>query len=59
MLYEALRRAIYRSLKRVTAAVWRERWAPVVLALDALLDLVPSEILEKSRKINTELPEIG
>jgi hypothetical protein len=59
MLYEALRRAIYRSVSRVTAAVWRERWAPVVAALDALLSCVPRKALEESRKLSVELPDVG
>lgn len=59
MLYEALRRAIYRSVTRVTAAVWRERWAPVVSALDALLAHVPAKVLEESRRISVELPDVG
>lgn len=59
MLYEALRRAIYRSVARVTAAVWRERWAPVVAALDAMLTHVPAQILEESRKLAVELPDVG
>jgi hypothetical protein len=59
MLYEALRRAIYRSVTRVTASVWRERWAPVVAALDGLLSHVPARVLQESRKLSAELPEIG
>jgi hypothetical protein len=59
MLYEALRRAIYRSVARVTPAVWKQRWAPVVAALDALLALVPSKVLDESRTIAIELPEVG
>ena len=59
MLYEALRRAIYRSVTRVTASVWRERWAPVVAALDGLLARVPTHILKESRKLSVELPAIG
>lgn len=59
MLYEALRRSIYRSVKRVTAGVWRERWAQVVAALDGLLVLVPAHVLEESRKLSVELPDVG
>lgn len=59
MLYEALHRAIYRSIKNVTATVWRERWAPVVAALDGLLANVSHEVLQESRKFTVELPDIG
>lgn len=59
MLYEALRRAIYRSVMRVTASVWRDRWAPVIAALDGLLAHVPANVLEDSRKLNVELPDVG
>lgn len=59
MLYEALRRAIYRSVTRVTATVWRERWAPVVAALDGLMAQVPARVLEKSRELSVELPDVG
>ncbi|ARV20579.1 hypothetical protein AEP_03661 [Curvibacter sp. AEP1-3] len=59
MLYEALRRAIYRSIARVTPPVWDERWAPVVVALDNLLVSVPAQVLQESRKLTVELPDIG
>jgi hypothetical protein len=59
MLYEALRRAIYRSVSRVTPAVWQQRWAPVVAALNALLELVPPKVLDESRTITIELPDVG
>ena len=57
MLYEALRRAVYRSVGRVTAPVWQQRWAPVVVALDALLAGVQAAVLERSRSLRTELPD--
>jgi hypothetical protein len=59
MLYESLRRAIYRSITRVTASVWQDRWAPVVAALDGLLVSVPAQVLQESRKLTVELPDIG
>ncbi len=59
MLYESLRRAIYRSIARVTAPVWQDRWAPVVAALDGLLANVPPQVLQESRKLTVELPDIG
>lgn len=59
MLYESLRRAIYRSITRVTAPVWQDRWAPVVAALDGLLANVPAQVLQESRKLTVELPDIG
>jgi hypothetical protein len=59
MLYEALRRAIYRSVSTMTAPMWKLRWAPVVVALDALLSSVPPALLEKSRQIAVELPSVG
>lgn len=58
-LYEALRRAVYRSVGRVTAPVWQQRWAPVVVALDALLASVPPAVLEQSRLLHIELPDVG
>lgn len=59
VLYEALRRAVYRSVARVTAPVWQQRWAPVVVALDALLKDVHPDILERSRALRIELPDVG
>lgn len=59
MLYEALRRAVYRSITRVTAHVWQQRWSPVVAALDALLARVPPTVLEESRTFRVELPDVG
>lgn len=59
MLYEALRRAIYRSVTRVSASVWRARWAPVVAALDGLLARVPANVLKESRELSVELPDVG
>lgn len=59
MLYEALRRAVYRSVVRVTAPVWQKRWAPVVVALDALLTEVHPDVLERSRSLRIELPDVG
>ncbi len=58
-LYEALRRAIYRSVSTMTAPMWRLRWAPVVAALDSLLSSVPPAVLKKSRQIVVELPSVG
>jgi Phage integrase SAM-like domain len=59
MLYVALRRAIYRSVGRVTPPVWQKRWAPVVVALDALLAGVQPVVLERSRSLHVELPDVG
>lgn len=59
MLYEALRRALYRSITRVTAPVWQQRWAPVLVALDALLKDVRPAVLERSRLMRIELPDVG
>lgn len=59
MLYEALRRAVYRSVVRVTPPVWQQRWAPVVVALDALLASVQPAVLTQSRSLHTELPDVG
>ncbi|WP_374605238.1 hypothetical protein [Niveibacterium sp.] len=59
MLYEALRRAIFRSVKRVTATAWQQRWAPVVAALDALLASVQPTVLKDSRTLCVELPDVG
>jgi hypothetical protein len=59
MLYEALRHAIYRSATSMTASMWQERWAQVVTALDALLAQVPVRLLDESRQIVVELPNVG
>ena len=59
MLYKALRRAIYRSVGRVTPPVWQKRWAPVVVALDALLAGVQPAVLERSCSLQVELPDVG
>lgn len=59
MLYEALRRAIYRSVTCITASTWRDRWAPVVAALDGLLARVPAAVLQESRMLSVELPDVG
>jgi hypothetical protein len=59
MLYEALRRAVYRSITRVTSPVWQQRWVPVVVALDALLKDVQPAVLDRSRSLCIELPDVG
>lgn len=57
--WEALLRAIYRSISSMTASVWIERWAPVASDLLALISLVPNEVLLISRDIRVELPNVG
>jgi hypothetical protein len=59
MLYEALKRAIYRSVTTMTASMWQMRWAAVMAALEGLLLRVPEAVLEKSRQIKIELPNVG
>lgn len=59
MLYEALRRAVYRSISRMTVTVWQQRWAPVVAALDELLKDIQPAVLDRSRSLRIELPDVG
>jgi hypothetical protein len=57
--WEALQRAIYRSITSLPASMWQERWAPVVSDLNALVALVPDEVLVESRRFLGELPNVG
>lgn len=59
MYWEALLRAIYRSVSAMTAHVWMGRWAPVAADLKALIALVPEPVLGKSRRFRVELPNVG
>ncbi len=57
--WEALQRAIYRSVGTMTANVWQERWTPVASANRALIAIVPAEVLTKARRFRVELPNVG
>lgn len=57
--WEALERAIYRSAPSVGVPVWRARWAPILANLQALLTLVPDDVLAESRRFRVELPNVG
>lgn len=59
MYWEALLRAIYRSVSTMTAPMWMERWAPVAADLKALIALVPETVLVESRHFRVELPNVG
>jgi len=43
----------------MTANMWQERWAPIAADLNALILLVPDEILNESRRFRVELPNVG
>ncbi len=58
-LYEALLRAIFRSVTTMTASMWQQRWAPPAAALDALLSRVLPKTMDRSRQIVIELPNVG
>lgn len=57
--WEALQRAIYRSVSTMTAGMWQERWAPVASDLKTLIETVPEDVLAKSRSFQVELPNVG
>lgn len=57
--YTALERAIFASQFTMSANTWLQRWAPVLADLSALLKIVPSSILEASRKYRINLPNVG
>ncbi|WP_157273739.1 hypothetical protein [Thiobacillus denitrificans] len=59
MYWEALQRAIHRSVSTMTAPMWMERWAPVAADLKALIVLVPESVLVESRRFRVELPNVG
>lgn len=58
-LWEALERALYRSVRNMTAGMWTAKWAPVLADLKNLLTLVPAQALAESRRIRLELPDVG
>lgn len=58
-LWEALERAIYRSVRSMTSAMWCEQYIPVLASLKNLLASVPPQVLAESRKIRVELPDVG
>jgi hypothetical protein len=57
--WEALERALYRSVRNMTAEMWTDQWAPVLADLKNLLALVPAQVVAESRKIHLELPDVG
>jgi hypothetical protein len=57
--WEALQRAIYRSVTSMGAEAWIERWSSIASDLKDLLELVPLEVLTNSRRIKVELPNVG
>lgn len=59
MYWEALLRAIYRSVSNMTAPMWIERWAPVAADLKELIALIPETVLAESRRFRVELPNVG
>lgn len=59
MYWEALLRAIYRSVSTMTAPMWATRWAPVASDLKAMIALVPEPVLVESRRFRVELPNVG
>lgn len=57
--WEALQRAIYRSVSTMTANMWQERWAPVASANKSLIALVSPEVINKAHRYRVELPNVG
>lgn len=57
--YTALEAAIYRSQGAMSARTWIERWTPVLADLAALRAWIPPNVLEASREISIQLPNVG
>jgi hypothetical protein len=57
--WQALQRAIYRSVGNMTASMWQDRWSPVCSDLNALIEIVPVDVLTKSQRFRLELPNVG
>jgi hypothetical protein len=57
--YTALEVAIYRSQSTMSSKTWIERWVPVLSDLAALRDWIPPNVLETSREISVQLPNVG
>lgn len=57
--YTALEAAIYRSQGAMNARTWIERWTPVLADLAALRAWIPPDVLEASREISIQLPNVG
>ncbi|WP_229257012.1 hypothetical protein [Duganella lactea] len=57
--YRALETAIYRSQANMSASTWVERWTPILADLTALRAWIPQTVLEASRDISINLPNVG
>lgn len=58
--YLALRNAIYAAQHgRVSASQWNEKWAPILLDLEALLKQVPKGLMDVAKRYRISLPPPG
>lgn len=57
--YMALEVAIYRSQGGMSARTWVERWTPVLADLAALRTWISPDVLEASRELSIQLPNVG
>lgn len=57
--YLALRACIFESQGRIAPPAWIARWAPIVEALDDLIQLVPASALSEAAKLQVTLPAVG
>lgn len=58
-LYSALRNAIYQSQGSVGPKAWTNKWAPILLDLSSLLDIVSADVRVQAAKLSITLPAIG
>ncbi len=57
--YCALRRAIVEAHVSHTSQAWTIQWAPVLVDIDALLALVPPDVMKHASTITMRLPMVG
>jgi hypothetical protein len=58
-LYFALRKSIFRSQLNMGTQSWLQRWAPILADLNALLNLIPEEVVTSSNAYQVSLPPVG
>jgi len=57
--YTALVDSIFKSQENMSSKTWLRRWAPVLSDLQALIALVPEDVLLQSQHVVVRLPLVG
>jgi len=57
-LYLSLQRAVFAGQTATDSSGWMRRWLPVAASIKALLEEVPSEVLDRAKKLVVRLPPL-